>query len=273
MDPATARGAARDARGAAIFDHGDVGAAHVRAHRRLDGGDHARGHRELGAWLAGTARDPARHSAGDWVHLQWHMLVFELAVGRWGEAHRRFLKEILPIAVSTSAALTDAPAALWRLHLSASQPVALPWAPIAEVAARRPQACAYVELHNVLALAGTGDVGALDRWIARAGSPDPLVARWAHGLRSLARGDHETAAAELSEVVAGVDDLGGSRAQNQLFAAIRDHAIHLAADRRTVMRHRAGVGTRVGLRSKVARSRDFDGVSASRHAGFSSRVL
>ena len=67
-----------------VFSHGDAGQAHVAAHRMLDEGRHELGHRLLGAWLEGRSG-----SGSDWTHLQWHMAVFELAVGQWDAAFAR----------------------------------------------------------------------------------------------------------------------------------------------------------------------------------------
>ena len=71
----------QDVSGFGVFSHGDAGQAHVMAHRMLDEGRHELGHRLLGAWLDG--RDG---SGSDWTHLQWHMAVFEIAVGKWDAA-------------------------------------------------------------------------------------------------------------------------------------------------------------------------------------------
>ncbi len=101
-----------DVSGFGVFAYGDAGEAHVMAHRMLDDGRHELGHRLLGAWLEGHTG-----SGSDWTHLQWHMAVFEIGVGRCKAALARFEKQILPVAALTDDALTDAPAILWRLQL------------------------------------------------------------------------------------------------------------------------------------------------------------
>ena len=73
-----------DVSGFGVFSQGDAGQAHVAAHRMLDEGRHELGHRLLGAWLEGRSG-----SGSDWTHLQWHMAVFELAVGQWDAAFAR----------------------------------------------------------------------------------------------------------------------------------------------------------------------------------------
>jgi hypothetical protein len=112
----------RDTSGYTIFSDGEAGAVHVMAHRALDEQRFEAGHRLLGKWLA-------EHTGlgSEWVHLQFHMAVFDLALENWDAAYNRFLDEILPVAATTEDALTDAPALLWRLALTAGDPVALPW--------------------------------------------------------------------------------------------------------------------------------------------------
>lgn len=224
----TALARATDESGYPIFAAGGLGAAHVRAHRALDRGERARGYAELGGWLAQNPFEPALHDVSDWAHLEWHMLVFELSVGRWHDAHHRFQRALLPVAASTSLALTDAPAALWRLRLAADREVALPWTPIAETARRNLGASDYVELHNLLALAGARDAAGLDAWIARSRGAPSLLTRWARGLCAFACGDYAVAAHELEGAAEGTHRLGGSRAQNELFAAIQGHVLALA---------------------------------------------
>nr|NIM00839.1 hypothetical protein [Acidobacteriota bacterium]NIM63667.1 hypothetical protein [Acidobacteriota bacterium]NIO59270.1 hypothetical protein [Acidobacteriota bacterium]NIQ30282.1 hypothetical protein [Acidobacteriota bacterium]NIQ85225.1 hypothetical protein [Acidobacteriota bacterium] len=148
---ATQTQTSQDASGYAVFAAGDSGAMHVTAHEMLDSGKFEDGHRQLGAWLHGRTGE-----GSDWVHLQWHMAVFELALGYWDEAHERFLEHILPAAIHTDEALTDAPAMLWRLSLAAPRPVKLPWEPVSETALRNIDDVSdpYIEVHGLLALAG-----------------------------------------------------------------------------------------------------------------------
>lgn len=208
----------RDSSGYAVFAGGEAGAAHATAHRLLDTGRIALGRATLGDWLA-------RHSGSGsgWVHLHFHMAVFELAEGDWHAAHARFLREVLPVAASTDQALTDAPALLWRLALSAPRTVALPWQPLRRTALRNLHRSgdAYVELHNLLALAGAGDTAGIDKWLttcaAMPSRPVRLVEQTAAALCALAAGSFGEAANALHQIAPQVASIGGSRAQNQLF--------------------------------------------------------
>lgn len=211
----------RDVSGFGVFSHGDAGEAHVMAHRMLDEGRHELGHRLLGAWLKGH-----EGAGSDWTHLQWHMAVFEIAVGRWEDALARFEREIMPVATSSDDALTDAPAMVWRLWLSAPRPVELPWEPLRAMAIRNlgKHECLYVELHCLLALAGARDVETLNQWLRVKHSckddGTKLLARLVVGLRAFASADYDLAASVLDRVVARTSELGGSHAQNLLFKEI-----------------------------------------------------
>lgn len=208
---------ARDSSGYAIFSAGDAGAAHVRAHELLDSGQIERGHRELGAWLE------RRTGAGsDWVHLHFHMAIFELALGDWTGAYRRFQREILPAASSTDVAYTDAPALLWRIALAAPHAVNLPWQALRRTALNglRRQSDAFVTLHHLLALAGAGDSAGIETWLDGDTDRSPqgrLLRRAALALCDCASGAYRQAAAELHALAPQLSIIGGSRAQRELF--------------------------------------------------------
>lgn len=215
----------RDVSGFAVFSHGDAGEAHVMAHRLLDGGRHELGHRQLGTWL-----ESHDGSGSDWTHLQWHMAIFEIAVGEWEAALNRFETHILPTATHSYDALTDAPAMLWRLQLAAPRPTNLAWDPVRATAMSRltRPSTGYVELHCLLALAGAGDVGGLDQWLhERRPTEDPrakLLAQMGVGLRAFAAQDYELAATVLTSAATHTSTLGGSHAQNRLFEDIAEAA-------------------------------------------------
>ncbi len=223
------RARSRDVSGFAVFSNGDAGEAHVMAHRMLDEGRHELGHRLLGAWL-----DSHDGAGSDWTHLQWHMAVFEIAVGQWDAALTRFEREIMPVAISSDDALTDAPAMLWRLWLSSPRAVELPWEPLRSRAVRNlgKRDCPYVELHCLLALAGARDLETLDEWLRiKRHCKDErtqLLARLVVGLRAFAASDFAIAASVLDEVVARISELGGSHAQNLLFEEIAAYCWQLA---------------------------------------------
>jgi len=220
----------RDAGGYALYAEGDLGAIHVFAHRMLDDGRIRLGHRVLDRWLA--------HQSGrghHWVHVQWHMAVFELALNRWQAALARFQRQIRPYAFATDDALTDAPSLLWRLRLAAPSWIELPWHEAYQAACRCMHRTRdpYVQLHNLLALAGAGDLASIDRWLIDAPSLDgsdagSLLWSMAHGLREYAAGAYAQAALHFEEAVPRIALIGGSRAQNTLFERLHESAIEHA---------------------------------------------
>ena len=226
------RATSRDVSGFGVFSQGDAGDAHVMAHRMLDEERYELGHQLLGAWL-----DSHDGAGSDWTHLQWHMAVFEIAVGKWERAFARFEREILPVAISSDDALTDAPAMLWRLWLAAPRAVELPWEPLRARAVRNlgKSRGPYVELHCLLAIAGARDLETLDEWL-RLGRhrKDPrtrLLTELVRGLRAFAASDYALASVELEGVVSKISELGGSHAQNLLFEEIAAYCAELAGAR------------------------------------------
>lgn len=208
---------ALDASGYRIFADGDQGTAHVLAHHMADTDQYELGRQLLGEWLAGQTG-----SGSQWVHLQFHMAIFELATGHWEAAHRRYLDHVLPTAERSEDALTDAPALLWRLALSAPEGMELEWEPLRRTALasmRRP-GDPFIELHNLLALAGAGDLGSLNRYTKSCTADSfrmHLVCKLAMALSAYVRGHYRRAADLFCRLLPRVPDIGGSRAQIQLF--------------------------------------------------------
>ena len=211
---------ALDASGYEIFSKGNLGEAHVLAHHMVDTDRYEYGRQLLGDWL-----DARTGSGSQWVHLQFHMALFELATGHWEAAHRRYLHEVLPTAESSEDALTDAPALLWRLALAAPEGTELNWEPLrrtALVRMRRPSD-PFTELHNLLALAGAGDLVSLEAHVNSRTANSfrvRLIRELAEALSAYVRGHYRRAADLLWESLPRIPEVGGSRAQIQLFEEI-----------------------------------------------------
>lgn len=208
-----------------VFSKGEVGRVHVLVHRLVDEGRYELGHRFLGDWLDGQNDAYTQN-----VHMHWHMGVFELALGEWNAAYARFNEFILP-AVDRGEAATDAPAMLWRLQLSSPRTVPLPWEVVRKYAIEslESEGDDFVVLHDLLALAGAGDVSRLDGWLS-ARAEDRLLerdvlAQVGQGLRAFANEDYRDAAEVLSANTPLLDTIGGSDAQHQLFHRITGFAV------------------------------------------------
>lgn len=215
-----------DASGFRIFSRGEPGAAHAMAHRLLDEGRYEEGRFRLGTWL-----ECNRGAGSEWVHLQWHQAVFEIATGEPEPALARFERHILP-AVRRGEADTDGPSLLWRLVLAGDPKLEVDWSPVRDEALTRAGRTddPFVALHHQLAFAGARDVEALDRWLDRQYDRTASIAwqtllRLTWGLRSFASEDYLVAAALLEGATERLTTVGGSRAQNELFA-------HIAAEAR-----------------------------------------
>ena len=220
-----------DSSGYAMFSTGEKGDIHVIAHQMLDSGRNKLGQQLLGAWL-----DDHSDIGSEWTHLQWHMAVFDLSLGKWHAALARFQKQILPVVVTSFDALTDAPALLWRLSLAVDAPVALPWKPVhlRALASMKQPRSAFVEIHNLLALAGARDFDSLERWLqerrfSASSRTETIVFRIATALRSFIAGSYEVAATTIESVMPHLAEIGGSRAQNDLFRQLRESAYRRAS--------------------------------------------
>jgi hypothetical protein len=223
---------ARDIRGYEIFSHGPSGEAHALAHRLTDTARWRLGHQLLGEWL-----NTHSGQGSDWVHLQFHMAIFELALGDWNSANRRFLSEILPTAAGSAEALTDAPALLWRLALSAPESAQLPWEPIRRTALAHMHDTAepFTHLHHLMALAGAQDTDGIALWLrtewrfASAGE-QRVLEHFALAMSALSSGAFLRAADLLHAVLPDLPEVGGSQAQNQLFEQLAAWAVWRAAN-------------------------------------------
>jgi hypothetical protein len=194
------------------------------AHRMLDENRIVVGHQLLEQWLQNQTG-----AGSEWIPLQFHMAVFELALDDWNAAYMRFINEILPAAATTEDALTDAPALLWRLALTAPEGVDLPWEVLRRTALSRMQRPSepFVELHNLLALAGAGDLASIDQWLETRPSNmlsrrERLVEQMAVALRAYAAGSYKFAAFVLQNIVPQLSQVGGSRTQNLLFRQMEE---------------------------------------------------
>jgi len=230
----------RDVSGYEIFGHGSLGEAHALAHRLTDTARWGLGHHLLGEWL-----DTHSGQGSDWVHLQFHMAIFELALGEWDSAHRRFLSEVLPTAAGTAEALSDAPALLWRLTLSSPQPVMLPWEPIRRTALAHmwDTPDPFVQIHHLMALAGAKDTSSIALWLRMnpgfaSAKEQQALERFALAMSALSSRAFLRAADLLHTVLPDLPEVGGSQAQNQIFHQLAAWAVRQARNAAPLSVHR-----------------------------------
>jgi hypothetical protein len=203
-----------DISGYRIFSEGREGAAHVLAHHHLDTDAAKHGYVALGQFLAGAAGTSSEH-----LHLQWHMLVFEIAVGRNADAFSRFREHLLPFAGGTNEVATDAPAALLRLEMAGVSVSDEIWQEVCLGARRRigTARSPYVKLHDALALSGAKEVELLRRVAVEWSANEPTLGLFARGFAHLTAGEPTLALHSFDLALPQLGGLGGSRAQNQMF--------------------------------------------------------
>jgi len=184
------------------------------------------------AWL--RQHQPAWADApGVAHHLWWLMGLFRLEALDDGGALRLLDKHLAGDALHSAAQRVDAAALLWRLHLMGVdvgprlQLLAQGW-PLDDADAGLH---ALHDLHVVIALAGGGEIGRAERWLARCAerAMQPEDARRSNhatarevGLPAMRavlayqRGDHAAVAQILYPLRRAVHRLGGSHAQRDL---------------------------------------------------------
>ena len=187
---------------------------------------------ELAAFDDGVGRlPPAIHPCQhlNWFrnHLVWHLALMHLSRGDYARAVRisRAAFERAPSAIAGD--LHDSIALLWRQDLL-GLPVGERWRPFAEIARTRlnRQGLLFHAAHLAMALAGAGDWAAAETQLgmlrARAAKePGGLVGAvlipLIEGLEAFAAGDHRRSIERLEPIRERIVELGGSRAQRDVF--------------------------------------------------------
>src|SRR5258706_391079 len=108
----------------------NASAAHNLAHVAFETLDIEAGSAFLADWMAGYDRRAHFH-----CHLAWHQGMFALHEGRYAQALDLFERDILA-ASNPRSTMTDGTALLWRVHLDAATPPALPWRTLADIPGR-----------------------------------------------------------------------------------------------------------------------------------------
>jgi len=202
-------------------------AAHSVAHVYFERGDAVAGADFLRNWLAGFDCP-----ASSYVHLSWHLALFELALGQYQRSIERYEQDIRPYVVAKSmATLPDSASFLWRLQLysgsPSSHPAAPPWEDVRALA--RPMAekpgLAFVVAHAALALAASDDQDGLTMMIDQLRSAAEqgdlfsrdMVVPLVQGIVAFAQGAYSQSAQLLEPVGPQLVRIGGSHAQREVF--------------------------------------------------------
>jgi tetratricopeptide (TPR) repeat protein len=210
-------------------------AAHSVAHVYFERGDAGTGAEILGDWLQGFDSP-----ASSYMHLSWHMVLFELSLGQYHRALERYEHNIRPYVVAKSlATLPDSASFLWRLQLYSGASASTvgtppetslagqPWEEVRALAtpmAERP-GFAFQVAHAAFALAASDDQEGLTMMLThlqRTASQGDLCARemvvpLVQGITDFAQGQYARAAALLEPVCRQLVRIGGSHAQREVF--------------------------------------------------------
>jgi len=199
-------------------DH--AGATHVIAHvLEMQGRN-----REGIAWLEST-RHIWQNNAGFAIHNAWHLALFHVDVEESHAALDIYDRTLAPGPASSSAALVDASALLWRLKLRGID-LRTRWHALAACWRQRPLAAqrAFSLMHAVMAFTAAGEtalaeqVCALlreDEAIRTASATDDLKVAipLSDALLAFCRGDYAQALERMNSVRAIANRCGGSLAQ------------------------------------------------------------
>lgn len=198
-------------------------ASHSMTHVHFERGDASSGEDFLSSWL--QAFDAP---ASSYVHLSWHLALFELAQGKYQETLNRYEKYIRPSVVAESmAALNDSASLMWRLQIYGGSPPPKSWEevlPLASPAVGLPGA-AFRDAHAALAFAGSGDHEAMTKMTSRlreAAEKGDSFARevvlpLVQGIEAFAQENYIESVRLLEPVFPQLVRVGGSHAQREVF--------------------------------------------------------
>lgn len=187
---------------------------------------------EMGASRAGVSLlPPAIHPCTNlnWFrnHLLWHLALMHFAGGDWTRARAmsRGVFERRPSSIAGD--LHDSISLLWRLELC-EVAAGERWRPFAEIAGARlnRQGLLFHAAHLAMALVGAGDWGTAERQLGmlhervpkdRTGLTGDVLVPVVEGVHAFARGDYRRVIERLEPVRLRIVELGGSRAQRDVF--------------------------------------------------------
>ncbi len=193
----------------------------------------AHGLYESASFDAGITRlPPAIHPCRglNWFrnHLLWHLALLHFARGEYerAAAMSRTVFERAPSSIAGD--LHDSISLLWRLELAGRPVGPARWAPFTAIARERVtrMGLAFHVAHVTMALAAGGDAAAAERHLGlvreraakdRTGLMGDVLAPLLEGLQAFAAGEYARAVARLEPLRPRIVELGGSRAQRDVF--------------------------------------------------------
>ena len=190
--------------------------AHIRAHVYYEGGEREAGLAYLARWWQDYPKESLLH-----CHISWHIALWQLALGRTGEAWSFYRAHLRP-GVSTGPpinTLSDSASFLLRAEMAGEARDPELWRELSQYATQwfPSTGVAFADVHGALAHAFAGDAEALARIVERAKGPArDVVAPIAQAFGAFSLANWAEAAAQLQAVSASHERIGGSRAQRDL---------------------------------------------------------
>ena len=214
--------AVRTAEAALALTPSDAWAVHALAHSLYESADF-----DGGVTRVPTAIEPCRGLNWFRNHLLWHVALMHFARGEYAQAEdmSRAIFERTPSSIPGD--LHDSVSLLWRLEMAGRKPGER-WAPFTAIARERMnrQGLPFHTAHMAMALAAGGDwpgaeqhLGIVRERVAKdpTGVVGDVLAPLIQGLHAFAAGDYARAVARIEPLRPRIIELGGSRAQRDVF--------------------------------------------------------
>jgi Flp pilus assembly protein TadD len=200
----------------------DAWAIHALAHALYEMGEFDTGIRRLP-----PAVHPCTHLNWFRNHLLWHLGLMYLGAGDYARVSTLSRRVFERAPSSIAGDLHDSISLLWRLGL-ADVEVGDRWRPFVEIARSRlnRQGLLFHAVHLAMALAGGGDWETADRQLGmlreragkdRSGLTGEVVVPLVEGLHAFAGADYARAIARIAPLRGRLIEIGGSRAQRDVF--------------------------------------------------------
>jgi len=214
--------AIRTAEAALQLEANDPWSVHALAHALYESADF-----DTGVTRLPPAIHPCRGLNWFRNHLLWHLALLHFARGEYARAATmsRTVFERAPSSIPGD--LHDSISLLWRMEL-AGQPMGARWAPFVAIGRERMSRMGlpFHVAHVTMALSAGGDLPGAEKHLAMvreraAKDPSGLVGDvlvpLLEGLQAFAAGDHARTVARLEPLRPRIVELGGSRAQRDVF--------------------------------------------------------
>ena len=200
----------------------DAWGVHALAHALYESADF-----ETGVTRLPPAIHPCRGLNWFRNHLLWHLALLHFARGDYARAATmsRTVFERAPSSIAGD--LHDSISLLWRMEL-AGRPMGERWQPFTAIGRERVsrQGLYFHVAHIAMALVGGGDWSAAERHLAmvrerapkdRTGLVGEVLVPLVEGLHAFAGGDYARTVAKIEPLRPRIVELGGSRAQRDVF--------------------------------------------------------